>query len=155
RDLLRNGLVLVVPTDSPIEGTDNDPVALLKGLPEGARLGLGDPDHVPAGIYARQALARLGLWEALAPSVAPGSDVRAALALVERGETPLGIVYATDAAIATGVRMAAALPIDSHEPIVYPVALVEGGQAEAGRRFLDFLAGPEAARIFGEFGFGL
>lgn len=154
RDLLRNRLVLVVPDDSPIEGADNDPAALLRTLPEGARLSLGDPSHVPAGLYARQALASLGLWDALAPRVAPGSDVRAALALVARGETPAGIVYATDAAIAPGVRAVARFPLDSHAPIVYPAALVAGGDAEAGGRFLRFLAGPEARAVFEELGFG-
>ena len=120
-----------------------------------ARLSLGDPGHVPAGIYARQALASLGLWDAWRSRIAPAGDVRAALALVERGETPAGIVYATDAAIAPGVRTIAALPLDSHPPIVYPAALVAGGDAEAGRRFLEFMTGPEARAVFEELGFGL
>lgn len=154
-DLLRNRLVLVVPDASPLEGTDNDPAALLRALPEDARLSLGDPSHVPAGIYAKQALGSLGLWDALRPRIAPGGDVRAALALVERGETPAGIVYATDAAIAPGVRAVASFPLDSHAPIVYPAALVAGGDGEAGRRFLRFLAGPEARKVFEALGFGL
>ncbi len=154
-DLLRNALVLVVADDSPIEGSDNDPVALLRALPADARLSLGDPSHVPAGLYARQALTGLGLWQDFAPRVAPGSDVRAALALVARGETPAGIVYATDAAIAPGVRAVATLPLDSHAPIVYPAALVEGDKVQAARRFLEFLAGPEAGAVFETLGFGL
>ncbi|SMF05238.1 molybdate transport system substrate-binding protein [Tistlia consotensis] len=154
-DLLRNGLVLVVPKDSPITGRGNDPVAVLKGLPADARIALGDPSHVPAGIYAKQALSNLGLWDAFRSRIAPGSDVRAALALVAQGETPAGIVYSTDAAIAPGVRAVASFPLDSHEPIVYPAALIDGGKLEAGRHFLDFLGGPEARKVFDELGFGL
>lgn len=153
-DLLRNTLVLVVPAGSPIEGRDNDPAALLRALPAEARLSLGDPSHVPAGIYTKQALTDLGLWNALESRLAPASDVRAALALVARGETPAGIVYATDAAIAPGVRAVATFPPDSHDPIVYPAALVAGPREAAARRFLEFLDGPEARAVFRELGFG-
>lgn len=155
RDLLHNHLVVVVPPGSQLAGGDRPAAELLRALPDGARLAIGDPDHVPAGIYARQALIGLGLWQDLADRIAPASDVRAALTLVERGETPAGIVYATDAAIAPGVRAVASLPRDSHDAIVYPIALVEGGRIAAGRRFLEFLASAPARRLFESLGFGL
>ena len=93
----------------------------LPALLNGGRLAIGNPDHVPAGIYARQALEALGLWPDVQSQLAPAADVRAALALVARGEAPLGIVYATDAALVEGVHVAGTIPAALHEPIVYPV----------------------------------
>lgn len=122
RNLLGNRLVLIVPKDSPIDGLQVDAGLDLGGILGDGRLSMGDPDHVPAGMYGKNAMVHLGLWDAVADRVARAKDVRAALVLVERGECPLGQVYATDAAISGKVRVAGFFPEDSHPPIVYPAA---------------------------------
>lgn len=152
--LLSNRLALVAPA-----GAAAGPVEVARGLDLAAMAGSGriavaDPDHVPAGRYARRALESLGLWDAAAPRLARADNVRVALALVERGEVPLGIVYATDAAAARRVRVLGTFPADSHPPISYPVAAVAGRDGEAARAFLAFLATDEAAAVFRRFGFG-
>lgn len=152
-DLLGNSLVLVAPRDTARPVTVDAALPLAQMLGADGRLSVGDPDHVPAGIYARQALTALGLWEVAAPRLARASDVRAALALVARGETPLGIVYATDAAISDGVSVVGTFPEGSHPPIRYPAARIAGSGAEA-EAFLTFLKGDDAAAIFQRYGFG-
>jgi molybdate transport system substrate-binding protein len=151
-----NSLVLVTPTDRPravalARGTD---LAALLG-PQG-RLATGDPAHVPVGRYAQAALSWMGQWEAIAPRLARAENVRAALLLVERGEAPLGIVYATDALAAPGVRVIAEFPPESHPPITYPFALTrraaENAQASG---FLAHIAGDAAAPTWQRFGFTL
>ena len=158
RDLLRNALVLIVPKDrarpkrdSITIGPDLDVNALLG--PDG-RIATGDPKSVPVGIYAEQALRKLGLWDKLAPRLAPTENVRAALLLVERGEAAAGVVYATDAAASKGVAVAGRFPESSHDPITYPIALVRGGDMPEARSLLGFLEGPEARQVFDRFGFG-
>jgi molybdate transport system substrate-binding protein len=116
-------------------------------------MAVGDPDHVPAGIYARQALSSLGMWRTLAPRLARADNVRAALALVERGEVPLGIIYATDARITRNVRVLGTVPDDSHDPITYPFAMLPGVKGPEAVHFFTFLLGDEAMTIFLEFGF--
>ncbi|MFT8244782.1 molybdate ABC transporter substrate-binding protein [Roseomonas sp. BN140053] len=153
---LSNSLVLIAPADRPgpavtlDRGTD---LAALLG-PDG-RLATGDPTNVPVGQYAEAALRWMGQWEALSPRIARADNVRSALLLVERGEAPLGIVYATDAAASRGVRVVASFPADSHPPVTYPFALARraAGHAEA-RAFLAFATGAEAAAVYQRFGFG-
>ena len=125
----------------------------LPALLGGGRLAIGNPDHVPAGIYARQALGALGLWPGVRSRLAPTADVRAALALVARGEAPLGIVYATDVMRFEEVRIVAEIPSSLHEPIVYPVALVAGRASPLATRFFEFLKGPEGRAAFAHAGF--
>lgn len=150
-NLLGNRLVLIVPvSDTRIVDLDDD--FDLAGLLGDGRLAVGDPDHVPAGRYARRALETLGLWRGIQDRLARAGDVRAALALVQRGEASFGIVYETDAVAAEGVRIAGLFPPDSHPPIVYPVALVAGADPSA-QKFLWFLKGPQAAKIFRRHGF--
>lgn len=150
-DLLGNALVMIAPTASTVAPTLDKGFPLADLLGDG-RLSVGDPDHVPAGMYAKTALTNLGVWDIAEPKLARASDVRGALALVERGEAPLGIVYSTDAAISEGVRVAATFPESSHDPITYPVALTKdaGSDAEA---FFAFLKGDEAKAIFERYGF--
>lgn len=151
-DLLGNRLVLITPADSSISVTPTagfDLAALLKG----GLLATGDPDHVPAGKYAKAALQKLGVWDSVAAQIARADSVRAALALVERGEAPLGIVYATDAAISAKVRVAGVFPEDLHLPITYPAALVEGKATPVAVRFLEFLKTNEAKAVFNKYGF--
>jgi molybdate transport system substrate-binding protein len=135
-DLLSNRIVLIVPADSAIGKVDLRPDFPLSTLLHDGRLAMGDPDHVPAGMYGKAALKALGVWDAVEAMVASAKDVRAALALVERGEAPLGVVYATDAAISDKVRVVALFPENTHPPILYPVAIVAGRGNPAARRFM-------------------
>lgn len=149
-----NRLVLVAAADKDareVEVTSALDLASLLG-PDG-RLAVGDPAHVPAGMYAREALERLGLWTAAEPRLARADNVRAALALVERGEAPYGIVYATDAAIADGVDVVGTFPAESHTPITYPFAVVAGAEGEAVEDFFAFMTSDAALAIYARFGF--
>lgn len=153
RTLLGNTLVLVMPKDTvkPVSISPSLDLAALLG-PDG-RIAVGDPSNVPAGIYAKEALTKLGLWERAQPHLASSDSVRSALLLVERHEAPLGIVYATDAAVAPGVAIAGTFPPESHSPITYPFAVVRGGDNADARAFLAFLTGPQAQAVFTKRGF--
>jgi molybdate transport system substrate-binding protein len=153
RTLLGNRLVLVAPKDRVPQVAIAPGMDLLALLGPGGRLATGNPDSVPVGTYARQALTKLGIWAAVEPRIARAENVRAALLLVERGEAPLGIVYATDAAVAPGVAVAATFPANLTSPITYPFAALRNGDSPAGRRFLAFLASPEAGDAFARRGF--
>jgi molybdate transport system substrate-binding protein len=149
-----NTLVLVAPQAAgPRPLTVDAGLDLARLLGPDGRLAVGDPAHVPAGIYARQALQALGQWPALRRRLAPADNVRAALALVERGEAPLGIVYATDAAISPAVVAIGTFPEGSHPPISYPCAVIKDQGSDATRRFFGFLTGPDGLAIFARFGF--
>ncbi|MBC7159257.1 MAG: molybdate ABC transporter substrate-binding protein [Porphyrobacter sp.] len=153
-DLLGNQLVLIAPASAapaaPAAGVR--PPAGLAAL--SARLvAMGDPEAVPAGRYARAALEHLGLWTAVAPRVVPAENVRAALALVERGEVPLGIVYATDARASPRVVVIHRFAPASHPPIRYPVAILAAARHPDAAGLRAFLASPPAARIFVRHGF--
>ena len=154
-NLLGNTLVLIAPLDgktAPLAITRETDLVRLLG---DGRLATGDPDHVPVGLYARQALERMGQWAAIAPRLARGESVRAALALVERGETPLGIVYSTDAALSAKVKVVGGFPDNLHDTIIYPVALVAGNETPSARAFLDFLKSDAAKAVFSRYGFKL
>ena len=152
RNLLGNKLVLIAPAASKVRASLEKGFPLAKLLGNG-RLALGDPAHVPAGKYAKAALESLGVWESVQGRLAPAENVRAALALVARAETPLGVVYATDAAAEPRVRVVGAFPEGSHPPIVYPVALTVHARGSEPGRFLDFLGTPQARAIFEKHGF--
>ena len=153
KDLLGNDLVLVVSADKPQHVTIGPGFNLLALLGPNGRVATGDPAHVPAGIYAEQALRKLGLWDAVSPHLARTEDVRAALLLVERGEAPAGIVYATDAAASKAVMIAGMFPADSHDPVSYPFAVTKSGDTQEARALMTYLAGPQARAIFVKRGF--
>ena len=150
-DLLANRLVVVTPARSGLEVEPRSGFDLAGAFP--GRLAMGDPDFVPAGTYARQALRALGWWPALKHRLAPAPDVRAALLYVERGECEAGVVYATDAAVSRRVRVAAELPDSLHAPIRYPAAVVAGRDSPAVRRLVRRLRSPGAAEVFRRHGF--
>ena len=152
-DLLTNALVLVAAPGAQFHVTIAPGFPLAEAL-EGERLAMGDPDHVPAGIYGREALQTLGVWAAINPLVARAMDVRGALALVERGEAVAGIVYATDANLVDGLAVVGTFPAGSHTEIVYPIAAVAGTDTAASRLFLEFLKSGQAAAVFARHGFG-
>jgi molybdate transport system substrate-binding protein len=145
--------VLVVAADKPQHVTIGPGFDLVSLLGADGRLATGDPAHVPVGIYAEQALKKLGLWDSVAPRLARTDDVRAALLLVERGEAPAAIVYATDAAVSKGVMVAGVFPANTHDPVVYPFAVTKAGDTPEARALLAFLAGPQARGVFVQRGF--
>ena len=153
KGLLGNDLVLVVPAAKPQHVTIAPGFDLLGMLGADGRLAVGDPANVPVGIYAEQALKKLGLWDGIVPRLARTEDVRAALRFVELGEAPVGIVYATDAAISKGVSVAGTFPANSHDPVTYPFAVVKAGDNPEARHLMIFLEGPQAREIFVRRGF--
>ena len=151
-DLLGNHLVLVGPADSSETVTIDDKLDLA-ALLKGGKLSVADTNAVPAGKYAKASLEKLGQWAKVEPHLAQAENVRAALALVERGEAPLGIVYRTDAMVAK-VKVLGTFPDDSHPPIVYPVALtVQGAKSDAAKAYLDYLKSDAAKAVFEQAGF--
>ena len=153
RDLLGNRLVLIAPASA-----DPTAIALRAGTDLMPRLGSGRialalTASVPAGKYAKAAFVSLGMWPALAPRVAEADNVRAALMLVARGETPLGVVYASDAQAEPRVRVVATFPEDSHPAIVYPVARILSSRHSGAQAFVAWLDSPEASAIFLRHGF--
>ncbi len=151
---LGNRLVLVAPADRAVSVRLEKGVDLLAILGDG-RLATGDPAHVPVGRYARQALEYLGAWSALEPRLARAENVRAALLLVERGEAPLGIVYATDARAARAVRVVAEFPPESHAPMRYSFAILAGHDRTDVRQAFTFLTSPAALEVLRSHGFSV
>ena len=151
RDVIGNRLVLIAPADSRVELKIAPHFALLSAL-GGGRLATGDPDSVPVGRYAREALTALGVWTDVEGRLIRADSVRSALAFVDRGEAPLGIVYATDAAIDKKVRTVDVFAAGLHQPIVYPAALTAHAKPGAAQ-FLDFIRGPEGQAAFKAYGF--
>jgi molybdate transport system substrate-binding protein len=152
RNLLGNRLVLVAPAGSKAKASIAPGFPLAQLLGPSGRLALGDPQHVPAGKYARAALEKLGVWGTVSNRIAAAENVRAALTLVARDEAPLGIVYETDARAEPKVSIVADFGVGLHPPVVYPAALVTGARAPAAA-YLDFLASPQAKARFQGYGF--
>lgn len=152
-NLLGNTLVLIAPVNSklgPVELTDKTDFAALAG---DGHIATGNPDSVPVGLYFKQAMERSGQWGKVAPKVAGTDSVRAALVLVERDEAPIGVVYATDAAVSPKVKVIGVFPATLHDPIVYPFAALTTAKPEISQPFLDFLRTPEAKGVFARYGF--
>jgi molybdate transport system substrate-binding protein len=150
--LVGNKLVLIAPAASTIALEPGPGFPLAQALGSG-KLALADPEGVPAGRYAKQALEKLGVWSAVAGQVAAGDNVRSALALVARGEAPLGIVYATDAAAEPRVRIVATFPATTHTPITYPIAVLKASRSGDAKALRAFLLSPAAQDVFRRYGF--
>ncbi len=150
-NVIGNRLVLIAPIDSKIKLKIEPGFALAAALGKG-RLATGDPDAVPAGRYAREALTTLGVWSNVADRLVRADSVRSALAFVDRGEAPLGIVYDTDALIDKRVRVVDVFPDNSHLPIVYPIALTSHAGGDAAK-LVDYLRGPAGQVAFKAYGF--
>ncbi len=149
RNLVSNRLVLIAPADHATKVTISRGFAIGVMLGDG-RLATGDPDNVPVGRYAKQALTSLGVWNEVSDRLVRAEDVRHALLYVARGECPL--VYATDAKVEPRVRVLDTFPASSHLPITYPVAALKGASADA-TRFLDFIRGEAGRKTFEDAGF--
>lgn len=151
-NLLGNQIVLVTAKDKakPVDikaGMD------LAGLLGDGRLAMGQVDSVPAGKYGKAALEKLGLWSSVESKVAGAESVRAALALVSRGEAPYGIVYRTDAASDPSVAIVGTFPADSHPPIIYPIAITASSKNKDVDAYYDFLKSSKAEPFFEQEGF--
>ena len=151
-NLLGNRLVLIAPKDSKISNVTIGPGFDLAKLAGGGRIATGEVNSVPVGKYARSALEKLGIWASVQNRFAMADNVRAAMALVARGEAVLGIVYETDAKVDPNVKIVGAFPADSHPAIVYPVAATVNAKPE-GATYLAFLRSPTAKAVFEQYGF--
>jgi len=150
-NVVGNRLVLIAPAASEIKLKIAPHFPLAAALGNG-HLATGVPDSAPVGRYARSALSALGVWDEVAGRIVAAENVRAALMYVARGEAPLGIVYASDALIDKKVRVVDTFPANTHEPIVYPVALTKGAKPAAAG-FVSYLLGPRAHAVFIRYGF--
>ncbi|WGV98422.1 molybdate ABC transporter substrate-binding protein [Vibrio sp. YMD68] len=166
--LLNNSLVLIASESSDLLAENyavkNDAVkkhvlefeslSLVESL-QGGRLAIGDPDHVPVGEYAREALMYYQQWDTIKSHVARANNVRGALVLVERGEAPLGIVYQTDAIISSKVRSIATFSPQSHDAIEYPMVMVSDEPSIASQAFFEYLQSEDAKAVYIRHGFGV
>ncbi|WON76029.1 molybdate ABC transporter substrate-binding protein [Serratia sp. UGAL515B_01] len=151
--LLGNKLVLIAAKSVHQDKIDVNKKTDWVRLLNGGRLAVGDPDHVPAGLYAKEALQHLGAWTALESQLARANNVRSAMALVEREEAPLGIVYGSDAIASDKVNVVGIFPEESHKPVEYPMAIVKDHHTPAVTAFYSYLKSKEAAAIFERYGF--
>jgi molybdate transport system substrate-binding protein len=151
-NLLGNSMVLIAPKDSKIDKVAITPGFDLAKLAGDGKIATGDVKAVPVGKYAKAALEKLGAWQTAEPKFAMAESVRAALALVARGEAVLGIVYSTDAKVEPGVKIVGTFPADSHPVIIYPVAATATAKPEAAD-YLAFLRSSAAKAIFEKYGF--
>jgi molybdate transport system substrate-binding protein len=153
-DLLLNALVLIAPASSPAALKIGPNFGLAAALGT-ERLAMANPDSVPAGKYGKAALEKLGVWSSVEKKVAAAENVRAALALVSRGEAPFGIVYRTDALADKGVKVIDTFPPGSYPQIVYPAAVLAASKSAATRPLLDYLRTAAAGAVWEKYGFGL
>ncbi|EGQ8275268.1 molybdate ABC transporter substrate-binding protein [Vibrio parahaemolyticus] len=150
-NLVRNSLVLIAPKSSSIAVFNFADAKAWEAALNGSRLALGNPTSVPAGMYAKESLTTLGVWKEIQTKVAPAKNVRLALALVERGEAPLGVVYKTDAQLTSKVKIVGEFASDTHAAIVYPAAVVN--DSTESRQFFQYLKSEDAKRVFAHYGF--
>ena len=149
RDMLSNSLVIVVPNDSKLAIALPDDL-----LTKTQKIAIAEPRAVPAGIYTKEYLSGLGLWEKLKPKIVPTENVRAALAAVESGNVDAGFVYKTDADISKKVKIAFSVPIEKGPAIRYPIALMKETKAKsAAENFLRYLQSEDARKLFERYGF--
>jgi molybdate transport system substrate-binding protein len=152
-NLLGNRLVLIAPKDSKLDQVKIEKGFDIANLAGKGRIAVANTKAVPAGLYAKAALTSLGAWQEAEPKLAQAENVRATLAYVARGETPLGIVYATDARIEPKVKIIGAFPAGSHPAITYPVAGLAASKNPHVTDYLSFLQTPAAKAIFEKYGF--
>ena len=154
-NLLGNRLVLIAPKDSKLDHVTFGQGFDIATLAGNGRIAVADVKAVPAGLYAKAALTKLGAWAAAEPKLAPAENVRATLAFVARGETPLGIVYQTDAKVEPKVKVIGVFPADSHPPVTYPVAATASTKKADLPKYLTFLRSKQAKDIFETYGFSV
>jgi molybdate transport system substrate-binding protein len=153
-NLLGNRIVLIAPKDKNV-AVDIKPGFDLAKLLAGGRLSVAGVEAVPAGRYAKAALVKLGVWDSVKDKLAQAENVRAALALVSRGEAPFGIVYQTDSKADPGVKIVGTFPESSHPPIIYPVALTADAKHPDAAAFLAYVKSAKATPLFEAQGFSV
>lgn len=150
KNLVENKLVMIVPLNSALGLTKYEDIT----KSEVVKFSIGEPSVVPAGQYAQQVLQKIGIWEKVKDKAVLAKDVRTVLTYVETGNVEAGIVYKTDAASSTKVKEVASAPEGSHQPIVYPMAILrDTKQQKAAEDFLAYLTAPESKVIFEKYGF--
>ena len=149
--IAQNDLVFVAPKESELESFPVDSTLEITAMLKDGRLSIGDPSHVPAGKYAKQALTYYGWYDQLADRYLPAKDVRSALMVVEMGEAPLGIVYRTDAEESSKVKIVGTFPDRSHKPIVYVACLLK--ENETAKAFYKYIQSESTAAIWAKYGF--
>ncbi len=152
RNLLGNSLVLIEPADSSV-ALKIEPGFDLAGAAGDGKIAVCTIASCPGGIYAKQSLEKLGVWDKVEPKLAQADNIRGALNLVSRGEAHFGIVYATDARADPNVKVVGVFPDSSHAPIVYPVAVLEGAKNDDGAGFVAFMTSQAATKILLDQGF--
>lgn len=153
KSLLGNRLVLITPAASTAK-VDLKPGFDLAGLlGADGRWATGDPASVPVGRYAQEAFTSLGVWDFAQKRLVKAENVRVAMAFVERAEVPAGVVYETDAAVSSKVRIAGVFPENTHKPVTYPFAVIGKHDSPAAREFLAFMGSSDAAAIWKKYGF--
>lgn len=153
KTLLSNSLVVIVPKSSKQAPLTIDKDTNWDALLQGGRLAVGDPEHVPVGVYMKQAMENLGVWQQIQDKLAPTQDVRSGLALVERNEVPVGVVYSSDALITPHVKVIGSFPQGSYPNVEYPLAIITGHDNPAVRDFYQYLQEPQATAVFKRYGF--
>ena len=154
-NLLGNNIVLIANITSDLKKVDiNEGFSLLELL-NGGRLAMAETSSVPAGIYGKQALENLKIWDNVKNNLAQADSVRSALMLVSRGEAPLGIVYATDAASDKNVKVVGVFPDNSYEPVIYPAAIMANSTNKNAEKFLNYLKKSSTKKIFEKHGFNV
>ncbi len=149
-NLLKNTLVLIVPSDSTLGMTSYNDLTSDKVV----KIAIGDPKSVPCGTYAVQLFDELGITAQLQPKEVLGSSVTQVLTYVESGNVEAGIVYATDALSSTKVKVVASAPADINAKIIYPAAVVAASKnQDAAKAYLNFLSSDQAKAIFEKYGF--
>ena len=149
-NLLENQLVLIVPKGQSTAIKDYKDLA----ADSVKKIAIGAPESVPAGQYAQEVLKKIGIWEKVKDKTVLGTNVRAVLTYVETGNVDAGVVYRTDAAISDKVRIVTYAPVGSHEPIIYPAAVLTGAkQPKAAAEFLAYLRSAAGKSVFEKFGF--
>jgi len=151
-NLLSNRIVLIAPRNGAQAVEIKRGFDLTKLLGDG-RLSMANVESVPAGKYGKAALENLGVWASVSNRIAQAENVRAALLLVSRGETPAGIVYQTDAAADPNVKIIGTFPEDTHPPILYPIALTASAIHPDAAKFLAYLKSAKAKLLFEAQGF--
>jgi molybdate transport system substrate-binding protein len=151
-NLLGNKLVLIAGKDSKLSNVQIGQGFDIAKLAGDGRIAVADTKAVPAGLYAKAALEKLGAWTAAEPKLAQAENVRATLAFVARGETPIGIVYETDAKVEPNVKIVGTFPDGSYPPVTYPAAATAHAKADTAK-YLKFLHGAEAKAVFEKYGF--
>ena len=150
KNLVENKLVLIVPKNATLSLSKYEELQ----KDEVEQISIGETKVVPAGQYAEQVLKKMAIWDKVQSKLVFAKDVRTVLTYVETGNVSAGIVYKTDAASSTKVKIAATAPDGTHAPIIYPAAVLAGSKnAKAAEEFLAYMAGPEGKTVFEKYGF--